>query len=184
MFVGQGHQRRRVKRSGQKRKRLTLNTKETDFLILLSLEPIQFLIEKWGYVLVGCSGNSGLHGLRCFILNKTDLIIKEKSIIHFEQRSSTGVFQGPQRNQGNGRKVRHEVSEVNWHRTQKDPNIFQYFEIKFLYTVQENVGKGQKTTQRKIDNLILLKSPKLNIHNVRVNHLARRKVTFSLCVHY
>ena len=90
----------------------------------------------------------------------------------------------PKRNQGNGRRVRHEVSEVNWHRTQKDPNIFQYFEIKFLYTVQENVGKGQKTTQRKIDNLILLKSPKLNIHNVRVNHLARRKVTFSLCVHY
>ena len=80
--------------------------------------------------------------------------------------------------------MQHEMSEVNRHWTQKDLNIFQYFEIKFLYTVQENVGKGQKNTQRKIDNLILLKSPKLNIHNVRVNHLAMRKVTLSLCVHY
>ena len=71
---------------------------ETDFLILLSLEPSQFLTDKWGYVLVRCSGNTGLHGLKCFILNKTDLIIKEKSIIHFEQRSSTGVFQGLQKN--------------------------------------------------------------------------------------
>lgn len=99
VFVGQGHQRRRVKRrSGQKRKRLTLNTNGTDSLILLSLEPSQFLIDKWGYVFVRCSGNTGLHGLKCFILNKTDLIIKEKSIIHFEQRSSTGVFQGLQKN--------------------------------------------------------------------------------------
>lgn len=56
--------------------------------------------------------------------------------------------------------------------------------MKFLYTVQENVGKGQKSTQRKLDSLILLKSPKLNIHNVRVNHLATRKATFSLCAHY
>lgn len=56
----------------------------------------QSLIEKWGYVLVGYSGNTGLHGLRCFILNKTDVIIKERSIIHFEQRSTTGVLQGLQ----------------------------------------------------------------------------------------
>lgn len=33
-----------------------------------------------------------------FILNTTDLIIKEQSIIHFEQRNATEVFQGLQKN--------------------------------------------------------------------------------------
>lgn len=50
--------------------------------------------------------------------------------------------------------------------------------------VQENVEKGQKNTERKTDNLILPKSPTLNIFNVKVNHPALGKVTLSLSVHY
>lgn len=80
--------------------------------------------------------------------------------------------------------MQHGTSEVSLHWTQKDLNILQYFEIKFLYMVQENVGKGQKNTEGKTDNLILPKSPMLNIFNVKVNHPALGKVTLSLSVHY
>ena len=48
----------------RKKKTNTLYTNETNFLILLSLQPIQLLIDRGGFVLVEYSGNAGLHGLR------------------------------------------------------------------------------------------------------------------------
>lgn len=48
---------------------------------------------------------------------------------------------------------------------------------------QENVGKRPKNTEGKTGNLILPKSPMLNIGNGRTNDLALRKVPLSSSVH-